>query len=435
MYSLAASYHLSSLLLLAFSFFQNNLSFSFYFGHNYGHKCYQLKADHYSASPPPLFSHRLPFLQKTFYAKEQILTSTSLQTHTLDTAISNYSNSEIGSDFQAETFTPLPRSSSFSTSTMDQIRDFLINSNIKDFKFVPITEREVIDANDEIVHVKSLVWEITYLPTDQDQTRCFQNRVFYIMTALPIDLFIDEKKLLKEAVQPLLQNLSDENLLHAGETMNENWKMKLAERKLTEELTGCKIGSISPICAVFSDMNLDDNSRMTMLLIDHSLFQQTNTPDLSYSRKDETVISVGSGCLDHDLYIQIDDIINVCKDQYEQGVYFADITATEMNTPLRISNGDTDTVTSDKAPGFQIKTTTTTVTTTTVTTTKVMKSNTNNIETNVIEDSREIPEKPLSKRLRDCAGKLGKAEQVKSLIEEAGDDFPSVCKPYSSFFI
>jgi len=338
------------------------------------------------------------------------------------------------------------------TQSMKRLRAYLKYANVTDSTFVPIPKKEngcVEDGgnqNEKIPEVKSLLWEVV-----GKQKKVFNEydnaNLYYVMVALNIDDFVDEKKLLEEFISILALEQSSKKL-HLSD-----WKIRLTDRSLTEIITGFSIGTIPPIgIGLREDMEKNKDLKLfcpvSMVIIDESVINAGNE---GIDRK----ISVGSGSFDNDLIISVKNTILLGEQQYMYGAHTRNISTSsvcstsvpisEISSPiLRQSSFDVTSNTSQrKSFTFLNSVPLTTSSTTTKTSTNgitktVTSTTTTNTKSVVVSTSPtgNMPKtKPLATRIRDAAGKCGKAKVVRQLLEEAGDDFPSVRFSSYYFFI
>ena len=200
---------------------------------------------------------------------------------------STFSQSSLSSDGICDNLHPPIRS-----------RILELELGIEDFTFVPDhVSKEIIDIkmlkengesknedhvlNDEnnVIHVKTGVWQITCLEDDGAPLQ-----PFYVVTAVSMKDRVDTKKLRKA--------------LFSGSTMKRRPKITMAPKEIAEKLTGFQSGTMAPICHLVN----------SMLFVEESIVAHEQECDDCHKR-----INVGSGMFGTCLSLPLRDFIRIGK--------------------------------------------------------------------------------------------------------------------------
>lgn len=258
---------------------------------------------------------------------------------------------------------------------MEKLRKELIGGGVSQFSFLEkeyeqnLPSQGIIISDEEshfydLVPIKTLVWKVT--ETGQRNMNDGQDTTqsdTYLVTAVRSQDRVDHSLFLK--------NIETEAFFTANNLSSETVDICLAETEIAEQLTGYISGCIPPIA---------HTENMTLFIDDRIL--HGDAPK-NRNKKNIQYVSIGAGSLEHSLIMKLDDMIN-----------FAKSVGTVRICPLSQTKKKKIQKSSEK----------------------VGSAGSNN------KDIR----KPISKRLRDAAGKLGRSDEVRELIEECGENFPSL---------
>lgn len=187
-----------------------------------------------------------------------------------------------------------------STSKMELLDSRLTNVGAKGYQFVGIDDNHDKDDNDEKkestpsptaiaepVHVKTLIWEaVLVVPCSSGSGRTIEEVVdHYFVTALRVEDRVDLQRLYDLVkVHSLESSTSD---MESGRLM-----LRLAKRDVSETLAGYQSGTIPPIA----------HTTPMPLYIDEVV-----------ARDDSLVASVGSGAMGYDLFIPMKEMIRIAQ--------------------------------------------------------------------------------------------------------------------------
>uniref|UniRef100_A0A7S2EQ59 3'-5' exonuclease domain-containing protein n=1 Tax=Ditylum brightwellii TaxID=49249 RepID=A0A7S2EQ59_9STRA len=273
---------------------------------------------------------------------------------------------------------------------MKRLESRLRNSGITNYKFVPhhdeattTSSQEEDGKDDVIVEVKTLIWQLIYEDegdghdnNEETIQKHHHNGCQYVITAMHAKHRVNEDNL--------------KSLLEKKHTTRKIRALQLAPKQDAEFISGYMSGTIPPIFHATYDFTLDT------LYMDQGIFHSPSDLKEEEKQQSEMKLSVGSGSLQYSLVLPHVEFKKIVEMQQKQLCIVSITTSPSKKT---------------KEPMAQTKTKPTTT----------------------------QPQKHISKRLRDAAGKRGQSDEVLAIIEEAGLDFPSlmllpVCDKYSNTF-
>eukprot|EP00978_Attheya_sp_CCMP212_P008909 scaffold21007_cov52-Attheya_sp.AAC.3 len=286
---------------------------------------------------------------------------------------------------------------------LEKLRSRLMKSGVKRFQFV--SDQETSESSD-IVHIKTLVWEAVRAGFDQQTTTTTTTTTtmngdkpigsqyseltdHYFVAVLEASDRVDEKALEQQVREYSAISLQN----------GERLILRLADRDTAEKLTGFISGTIPPIAHTFPMRIFIDQ----FLISEHfSGDKEENEPNGSATSAEWTgpsIASVGSGQEGHDLHIPMNDML--CFAEKTSDVHVCSISRKSV-----ADQSQSDTPSSKQTYDFSL------------------------LQTITDQENGKVAglNKPISKRIRDAAGKKGRAWEVQLLIEEAGADFPETMK-------
>ena len=263
---------------------------------------------------------------------------------------------------------------------MEKLRKELIEGGVSQFSFLDkeyeqnIPNQGILMSDEEshfydLVPIKTLVWKVSETgPKKKNDVQDTIQNDTYLVTAVRSQDRVDHSL--------FLRNIENEAFFTANNFSPETVDICLAETEVAEQLTGYISGCIPPVA---------HNENMS-LFIDESILH--GNVSQNKNKKNVKYVSIGAGSLEHSLIMKLDDMINFAK-----SVGTVRICPLAEKKKMKVRN------LSEKVPPECL--------------------------------NKKVSQKPISKRLRDAAGKLGRSEEVRELIEECGDNFPSVRQPLS----
>ena len=297
--------------------------------------------------------------------------------------------------------------STIHNNSRDKLRRRLLHAGIHNFRFISDDDH---DPESE-VPLKTLIWEGSYPTTKSAAAR---NRFLFATATRATD---------RVHIPSLKRHMN----LHLTEVETEV-EVRLAERDEAEKRTGYCTGTIPPIGHdSIMDLYLDrrvlnvendnrkkenhDNEKGVVGDEDGDEIGNEAKSGCKEGMQDTDVtcarwLSIGSGSTGMSLLLSPTDLLRMARYPDQEGshgvarnVFLCCLSSSGAPSPPQTSEIET------------IKTTKITST----------KSATKTTSTKVV-DERKI----LSKRLRDAAGRAGRSDEVRRIIEEMGDNFASV---------
>jgi len=247
-----------------------------------------------------------------------------------------------------------------------------------------------IDANgnattipNTIEHIKTLIWEAVLLvPCQSGSGKTIEEIIdHYFVTALRVEDRVDLTKLYELVRQHTLEATPDELSMQSKRLM-----LRLAEREMAESLAGFKSGTIPPICHTTS----------IPLYIDDVI----TTDEMALG-------SLGSGTEGYDVYISVKDMLEIAKST-SLAVHVHALSQRKRSSTNLTFSENSFRAKSNKDTKMQIAS-------------NAMKSSLEGLQ---ISNTNGIAAK--AKLLRTAAKKKGNIEVLRQMLDEIGDEFPSL---------